>query len=92
MQNVIKCCKNHQHDDDRQADPEPDLLGPFGQRPAADRLDSIEQKVTAIEQRDREQVQKPDRDRQNRGQVDSATKPAVATWPETWAMRIGPPS
>ena len=42
----------------------------LGQRPAANRLDSIEQKVTAIEQRDREQVQQADRDRQHRGQMD----------------------
>ncbi len=84
MENVIKGCKNHQHDDDCQANPEPDLLRPLGQRPAADCFDSIEQKVTAIEERDREQVQK-DRSRTDNTAVRwmSATKPALATWPET---------
>jgi hypothetical protein len=50
---VIKGCKNHQHDHDCQPNPEPNLLGALGQGAAADRLDSVEQKVTAIEQRDR---------------------------------------
>ena len=60
--NVIKGCENHQHQDDRQPNPESDFLRLFGQRPASHRLNTIEQKVTAIEQRDRKQVQKADRD------------------------------
>src|SRR5665647_3991559 len=63
VNDVIKGCKNHQHDDDCQPNPEPDLLGPLRQRLAAGSLDSIEQKVAAIEQRDRKQVEQPDRDR-----------------------------
>ena len=74
MEDVVKGCKNHQHQDDRQPNAEPDLLRPLGQRTAANRLNSIEQKVTAIEQRDREQVQQPDRDRQHGGQVDQGHK------------------
>ena len=62
MQDVIKGCKNHQHHDDRQPNPEPNFLRPLGQRPAANRFDSIEQKVTAIEKWDGEQVQQADRD------------------------------
>src|SRR5918996_2567855 len=56
LQGVVKDCKNHQHHDDREADAEPDLLGPDRQRPAADGLEPIEHKVTAIEKRDRKQV------------------------------------
>src|SRR5215472_1518641 len=62
MNDVIKSCKYHQHDDDRQPDTETDFLGAFGKRPAANRLDRVEQKVTAIEERDRKQVEKTDRD------------------------------
>ena len=65
MQNVIKGCENHQHDDDGEADPEADLLRALGQRPAAQRLDGVEQKVSAIEQRNREEVQEADRDRED---------------------------
>src|SRR5580704_5341920 len=66
---VVESCKYHQHQDDCEADPKPDLLGAFRQRPAAQGFDQIEQKVTAIEQRYREQVQKPDRDRQHGRQM-----------------------
>ena len=52
----------------------PDFLSLFRERPAADRLDQIEQKVAAIEKRDREQVQKPDRDRQNRREIEDRAK------------------
>jgi hypothetical protein len=85
MQNVIKGCENHQQDDHGKADPEADLLAALGQRPAADRLDDVEQKVSAIEQRDGEEIEQADRDRQDGGQM-------VATCPDTCAIRIGPPS
>ena len=62
MNDVIKSCKYHQHDDDREPDTETDFLGTFGKRLAADSLDPIEQKVTAIEERDRKQVEKTNRD------------------------------
>src|SRR5580693_9088020 len=71
---VVESCKYHQHQDDCEADPKPDLLGAFRQRPAAQGLDQIEQKVTAIEQRDREQVQKPDRHRQHGRQMNERDK------------------
>ena len=58
VQDVIKGCKNHQHHDDRKANSEPNFLSALGQRPATNRLDTIEQKVTAIEERNRKQVQK----------------------------------
>ena len=35
-----------------------------------ERLDDVEQKVTAIEQRNRKQIEQPDRDRQHRGEMD----------------------
>ena len=49
MEDVIKGCKNHQHHDDRQPNAEAHLLRALRQRPPTNRLDSIEQKVTAIE-------------------------------------------
>ena len=74
MEDVIKGCKNHQHQDDREPNPEAEFLGALGQRPSANRLNDIEQKVAAIEQRDRKQVQKPDRDRKNGRQVEKRRK------------------
>src|SRR5271169_3204652 len=49
MNDVIESCKYHQHDDDRETDPKPYFLGPFRERTAAQSLDSVEQKVTAVE-------------------------------------------
>src|SRR5580704_1175237 len=60
MNDVIESCKYHQHYDDRETDTKTDLLGPFGQRAAAHRFDRIEQKVTAIEQGNRKQIEQPD--------------------------------
>ena len=74
MNDVIESCKYHQHQDDRETDAEAHFLGLFRERPSADALDDIEQKVTAIEQRDREEVQKPDRYRQNGRQLDERNK------------------
>ncbi len=54
MNDVIESCKYHQHDDNRETNPKPYFLRPFRERTAPHRLDRIEQKVTAIEQRDRE--------------------------------------
>jgi hypothetical protein len=54
VNNVIKSCEYHQHHDDREANAEPDLLRTLGERSPAQRLDRIEQKVTTIEQGDRE--------------------------------------
>ena len=56
MQDVIKGCKNHQHEDDREPYPKAKFLGALRQRSAANRLYGVEQKVTPIEQRYREQV------------------------------------
>jgi hypothetical protein len=54
MNDVIESCKYHQHHDDRETDPKPDFLGPLRKRTAARGLDRIEQKVTAIQQWNRE--------------------------------------
>src|SRR5262249_7127885 len=61
--NVVVGRKNQQHQDDGEADAETDFLGPLRQGPPPQPLEPVEQKVTAIEQRNREQVQEPDRDR-----------------------------
>ena len=74
MKDVIKGCKNHQHQDDRQPDPESQFLGPLRQWPPADRLDGVEQKVTPIEQGDGKQVQQPYRDRKDGGEVKQRRK------------------
>src|SRR5712691_6137235 len=68
--NVIIGREQHQHEHDRKADAEPDLLGAIGQRPATSRLEAVEQKMTAVEQRDREQVEQADRDRDRRRPAD----------------------
>ena len=43
-------------------------------RPPADGLDGVEQKMTAIEQRDRKQVQQPDRYREHGGKMHQGRK------------------
>ena len=62
MNDVIESCKYHQHDDDREPDTKTDLLGTFRKRSAPNSLDPIEQKVTAIQERDRKQIEQTDRD------------------------------
>src|SRR5262245_20046977 len=69
MNDVVERRKYHQHYDNREADPEPHFLGSFRQGTPANRLDSVEQKVTAIQERYREEVEKPDRNRKHRRQV-----------------------
>ena len=69
MDDVVPCREQHQHHDDGKPDAEPDLLGPVAQGAAAQRLDSVEQKVPAIEQRDREQVDQADRHRERFGEL-----------------------
>src|SRR5215469_10199784 len=61
--NVVVGGENQQHQHDRKTDAEPDFLGALRERPPAQPLEAVEQKVAAIEQRDREQVQQPNRDR-----------------------------
>src|SRR5262249_19027229 len=69
MNDVIESCKYHQHDDDREPYAEAYFLRPLRERSTANGFDCIEQKVTAIEQWDRKQVQKPDRNRQHSRQM-----------------------
>jgi len=69
MQNVIIGCKHHQHQDQTQPDSEPHFLGPLRQRTSPNGFHRIEQKVTSIEQGNREQVQQSDGDRQHRSQM-----------------------
>jgi hypothetical protein len=70
MNDVIESCKYHQHDDDRETDAKPNLLRSFRERTASHCFDRIEQKMTAIEQRDREQIQQPDRYREHADEMD----------------------
>src|SRR5262245_11481998 len=70
MQDVIKGCKNHQHQDDRQTNPEAEFLRTLRQGPTSYRFDCVEQKVTAIKQWDWKEVQQANRDRKYRRQVD----------------------
>ena len=59
VKDVVKIRKDHQHKDKYQSNAKPHLLRPFRQRPAPNSLNSVEQKVTPIEQWHRKQVQKP---------------------------------
>src|SRR5688572_18878933 len=76
MDDVVPGGEQHQHDDDGKADAEADLLGSLAQGTANRRLDRIEQKVTPIEQGNREQVDEADRDRQHRDKADERRDPA----------------
>src|SRR5271156_4740249 len=81
MNDVIKSCKYHQHKNNRETDAKTHFLRPFRQRTPANALDNIEQKVTAIEQRDREQVKKPDRYREDGGKLDERNKTETRNLP-----------
>ena len=74
MDDVVKGCKNHQHHHERQTDPEAHFLGTLRQRLTPHRLDRVEQKVTAVEQRNREQVQQTYRDRKDGRKVHQRDK------------------
>src|SRR4029078_9071307 len=69
--NIVISRKNHKHEHKGQAEAESYLLRAFGQRAATLRLNRIEQKMSAIEQRYWEEVQQADRDRQHAGEVDN---------------------
>src|SRR5689334_16415450 len=66
VQKVVVGGEKHQQEYHRQAETEPVLLRPVGQRPTARGLNGIEQKVSTIEKRDREQVEQADRHRDQR--------------------------
>jgi hypothetical protein len=51
---VIPGCKDHQHEDKGETDPEADFLSGFAQGPAPDPLYAVEEKKTAIEHMYRE--------------------------------------
>src|SRR5436190_12557577 len=68
---VVISRENHQHEHKGQTEAESHLLCPLGQRPPAQRLERIEQKMTAIEQGDRKQIQQTDRDREHRRQLEA---------------------
>src|SRR5689334_12137330 len=53
---IVPGGENHQCQHQRQSHPEAVFLGALAQRPAADRLSGIEQQMSTIEDRDREQV------------------------------------
>src|SRR5262249_49747626 len=73
-QDVVVGREDHQHHDDCEPDPESHLLGTLRQRFSPDRFDSIEQQVTAIEQRHRKQIEQADRYRDHRGKADQGWK------------------
>src|SRR5215470_11100719 len=73
-QDVVVGREDHQHHHDREPDPESHLLGALRQRLSPDRLDCVEQEVTAIEQRHRKQVEQADRYRDHRGKADQRRK------------------
>ena len=69
MQDVVIGRKHHQHQHQTEPDPEAHFLGPFRQWASAHGFDRIEQKMTAIEQRNRKQVQQANRDRGHGGEM-----------------------
>ena len=95
MQDVVIGRKHHQHQHQTQPDSEPHFLGSLRQRPAANRLDRVEQKVTAVEQRHRKQVQQANRDREHgsqvnqRGKADSGDLPRYLGDPQRTADLVG---
>src|ERR1700686_2412293 len=70
VEEIIARCEDHQHHNQREADAKADLLRIIRQRPAAHDLDRVEQKMTAIQQRYRKEVEEADRDRDRGCQVE----------------------
>jgi hypothetical protein len=56
VRNVVISRKNHEHQDESQTETESKFLGTLGKRASAQRLDCVEQKMPAIEQRNREKI------------------------------------
>src|SRR5438477_12214856 len=63
---IVPCSENHQRQHQRESHPEAVFLGALAERPAANRLSSIEQQMSTIEDRDREQIDEPKIDREHR--------------------------
>src|SRR5579871_3973887 len=81
MQDVVIGRKHHQHQHKSKPDSEAHLLGAFGEQTTANSFHPIEQKVTAIEQRHRKQVQQPDRNGKHRTELDHEVKSQAGSLP-----------
>ena len=73
-QDVVIGGKDHQARDQHEADLEAELLRLVVHGLAANRLHRIVEKMAAIEERDRKEVQQADRNRQNCGKVEQGPK------------------
>src|SRR5690349_12141481 len=71
---VIPGCKDHQHQHKSESDTEADFLRAFAQWPSPDGFDAVEQKMSSIEHRYREQIQQPNTDGDDRGKVEQRDK------------------
>src|SRR3569833_1536477 len=80
-QDVVVGCKDHQHQDKAQSDSEPHLLSPLGERATAGCFDRIKKQMPTIEQRNREQVQKPNRHRERGAKLDKELEPEARSLP-----------
>ena len=70
--NVIIGRQNHQSDDESKSDPEAHMLDLLVERLPANGFDRIIENMTAIEERDRHEIQNSDRNRQERSQVEQS--------------------
>src|SRR5215510_15863112 len=53
---IVPSCEHHEHQHDGQTDTKTNLLRAVAQGLSSHRFDQVEQKVTSIEQRDREKI------------------------------------
>ena len=67
---IVAGHEKHERDDCDKADPEADFLNLLAKRPPAQRLEREEQKVPAIQDRNREQIDQPNADRKQSGKID----------------------
>src|SRR5262245_58311032 len=71
---IVPGRKHHEHKHHGQSDAKTNLLRAIAQRLSPHRLNQIEQKVAAIEQRDRKKIDKPDAHQQPRRQIEQSNK------------------
>src|SRR5215472_12295360 len=71
---VIPGRENHQHQNESETNAEPDFLRALAERTPSDGLDAVEQKMTAIEHRYREQIEQPNTHRDDGRKIEQRDK------------------
>src|SRR6476659_3314785 len=78
MDEIVPRRKHHQRKHESQTDPKTVFLRPLAQRLSAEGLGGVKEQMSAIEDRNRKQVDEPKIDRQNRHEPEDGNNPALS--------------